>query len=216
MNLTEFNEIVDRCTPHASAKEKDFLESVKSFLQRRGEVTIGQESWINSISEKYSLDFLAEAETWESAWSSEHRTEAIRIAYYYEANPPYYSNYVITIFSDPENFILSKREWDRFCENKYAKKIRKEYNSPQRFSAGDMVQIRKTNKILEANYSASGHAGLRYNRLANRVGFVLKTNAKPIIRAAKGSRIYQILLTGESAPIFAHEADLKLPRGIKK
>ena len=52
--------------------------------------------------------------------------------------------------------------------------------------------------------------------MVDKVGFVIKTDARPVTRAAKGSRMYQILITGETAPIYAHESDLKRVRNVKK
>ena len=49
-------------------------------------------------------------------------------------------------------------------------------------------------------------------RIANMTGFVLQVDALPITRAAKGSRIYKVLLAGDTSPIFCHESDLKKQR----
>ena len=54
--------------------------------------------------------------------------------------------------------------------------------------------------------------------MVDKVGFVIKTDAKPVLRAARGSRIYQILITGEVA-LYAHESDLEgkeMSRKIKR
>tara|TARA_R100000426_G_C4796730_1_gene100914 strand:- start:693 stop:851 length:159 start_codon:yes stop_codon:yes gene_type:complete len=52
--------------------------------------------------------------------------------------------------------------------------------------------------------------------MANKVCMVLEVDAKPITRAAKGARIYKVLITDEAQPIFAHESDLKKSRRPKK
>ena len=76
------------------------------------------------------------------------------------------------------------------------------------------MEIRKTNKITQANYNR-GLPPLQ-PLWAGKVGFVLDVSCRPIVRAARGSKIYKILLTGQPAPIFAHESDLKNHRGTKK
>jgi hypothetical protein len=208
MNVAELNEIITRVGNLPSEKESTFLDSAHTYLISKGFLTHGQQSWAESISNKYSAEAIAATEAWAKNWTQEHRKIALRVARYYEANPPYYNNYLQTIFSDPGEFILSKREWDKFCENKYAKKIRKEYDSPPKFSQGDRIQIRKTNKVSQANYDGSGTMVFT-PPVDNKFGFIIKVNAKPITRAAKGSRIYQVLLVGKVSPIFCHESDLK-------
>ena len=44
---------------------------------------------------------------------------------------------------------------------------------------------------------------------------VLEVNSLPITRAAKGARIYKVLITDEAQPIYAHESDLKKARRPK-
>ena len=118
------------------------------------------------------------------------------------------------VMSDPENFVLSKKEWDIFCENKYALKIRNNYKEPLKFKVSDCVQVRANNKIDVANADPDCYPNrsARY-KMQQKVGFVLETDAKPVTRAAKGSRIYKVLFTGETAPVYAHESDLKRKRG---
>ena len=191
--------------------EKEFLESIRSYWLRKGTLTPGQTSWFERLEEKYSEEQHAQTEKWLSAFSPYHRQTALQVARYYEANPPYFETYVHKILSNPESFTLTEREWNKFCENKYAKKIRKSYEESLRFHVGDCVQIRKTNKVSTANYNNEGY--IRGDK-SEKVGFVLKTDALPVTRAAKGSRVYQVLLVGDVSPIYAHESDLK--RGKKR
>ena len=107
-------------------------------------------------------------------------------------------------------------------ENKYALKIRAVYEHDDKFGAGDFVQIRTNNRVDLANIGPDGRQLPSYKRakvngqISNKYAMILKTQAKPVTRAAKGSKIYQILLTDESQTIFAHESDLKKARRTKK
>jgi len=208
MNIIQLEELIHRTKNHCSEKEYNFMQSAKTFLVSRHYLSDNQQSWLDSISEKYSEEVILESQKWDANWSDAHRTTAKRVAYYYEANPPYYSNYVMKILANPEKFTLSKKEWDTFCENKYAKKIRKEYDSSRKFQVGDCVQIRKTNKIGIANYNKYGPK----SQDGDKVGFIVRVDAKPVTRAAKGARIYQLLLAGASSPIYVHESDIKAKR----
>jgi hypothetical protein len=95
----------------------------------------------------------------------------------------------------------------------------KNYEEELKFKVGDTIQIRATNKIDVANASNDGFSypdrSVR-RKMVDKVGFVIKEDAKPVLRAARGSRIYQILITGEVAPIYAHESDLKRIKNVKK
>lgn len=211
-------EIIDKVIKFSEGlsteKEQTFLQSIRSQYIQKGTLSFGQENWLASLKDKYSPENIATMRLWEASWSDTHRIEAIRVARYYRENPPYFSALVHKVLSDSENFTLSKKEWDKFCENKYAKKIRNEYNLAPKYQVGDCIQIRRKNQLRRANYSNNMDQNI--GRVCDRTGFVLKQNAKPVVRAAKGSKIYQILLTGATSPIYAHESDLKKTRMPKK
>ena len=87
------------------------------------------------------------------------------------------------------------------------------------YNVGDFVQIRATNRVDIANTNQKeGHMPRRSvcSKLANKFCMVLEVNAKPITRAAKGARVYKVLVTDEAQPIYAHESDLKKARRPKK
>ena len=202
---------------YVSRKEEEFLTSLSAYAKHNGRITTGQRGWYDSLKEKYSPEKIADKVRWDQHFGDEHRETALRIARYYEANPPYFNDIVTRILRDEAGFKLGLLEWKRFCENKYAQKILAEYETDEKFQKGQCIQVRATNKVDVANASLDSlpRRSAR-NKVANKVGFVLSVNSKPITRAAKGSRIYQVLLAGESSPIFAHESDLKKPRGMKK
>lgn len=207
MQLPEIIELKERVSLHGTQKELDFLNSAQNYFMRNGTLTVGQIRWADSISEKYSDEKLQLAREWDDQWSDWHRDVATKVAEYY-ATTTYFSSYVARVKSNPEDFRFSSTEWNKFCENKYAKKIRKEYEQPLLFSVGQPVKIRATNKVRAINDRSLG-------RVYDKLGFILKVNAKPITRAAKGSKIYQVLLAGDNSPIFCHESDLKKCRGKK-
>jgi hypothetical protein len=207
MNISELEQLRKRVASHASEKELEFLASAQNYFTRNNCLTTGQLNWVASIATKYSEEKLKEESKWLELFTDDHREKAIRVANYYSENPPYFQDYVSRINSDPGGFVLSLREWKKFCENKYAKKILNEYESEPKFSVGQTIQIRATNKVRAANYNRS------VGRIANKVGFILQVDAKPITRAAKGSRVYKVLLSDDPSPLFCHEADLKTKRG---
>ena len=107
------------------------------------------------------------------------------------------------------------------CKNKYAKRVLAAYGEIPKFTAGEMAQIRATNRLDVANFRDANTDHRHPNRAsaraaANKVCMILSADALPITRAAKGARIYKILINGEGRPVYAHESDLKRPRGVKK
>ena len=140
---------------HLTEREKSFLESLVGQLSKNNYISHAQQSWMSKILEKYSPEFMQMEEAWKSSFSDSHREQATKVAAYYKANPPYYSKYVHRIESDPENFVLTRREWDKFCDNKYAKKVLEVYSLDPKFDKNDCIQIRSNNRLDLANPSNS-------------------------------------------------------------
>jgi hypothetical protein len=206
--LGDITGLAARSQQYSTPREKQFLESCASRLSEGDSLTYSQERWADLLMGKYSEENIKEEVAWKESFGKEKRKIAYQVAEYYQFNPPYFANIVQTVLANPESFVLSRDQWKRFCENKYALKIRNLHSEPPKFQKSDCIQVRSRNKISLAN------RGFRTLRLPkpNHVGFVLEVDALPITRAAKGSRVYKILLTGESSPIYAHESDLKRKR----
>ena len=131
------------------------------------------------------------------------------MAHYYKANPPYYEGVVQLVLSDPSGHHLSMKVWAKFCENKYAKRVLAQYDQEALFKTGEFVQVRKNNRIDLAKQNVSP---INHRDLANKHAVILEVNTAPIVRAAKGSRIYKILPVGLVRPVYVHESDLKKGR----
>tara|TARA_Y100000592_G_scaffold101037_1_gene184840 strand:+ start:57923 stop:58570 length:648 start_codon:yes stop_codon:yes gene_type:complete len=203
VSLESVRTLRNQASKYFTDRESEFLGSLEKRLENGREPSWGQQRWYGDIARKYSPENLAAEMAWEHSFGPEERLIATRVATYYSANPPYFSNYVARIAEDPSGFFLSRTEWNKFCENKYALKIRSAYEQELKFKVGDCVQIRKTNKIPRSNYPRDLHP------LGDKVAFILKTDAAPVTRAAKGSRVYSILLVGSSSAFNVYEADIK-------
>ena len=210
MNLTDkIANVLDDPENILSTREVEFLKSIKSQSRIRG-LSEGQQRWFDQIASKYSEESILKRQMWMLNWTDEHRDIAKKVAIYYKNNPPYFSSYVAQIEADPEGFCLTETQWTKFCENKYALKIRNIYEEDLKYQQGDCIQVRKTNKVSYLNSNYSGRT------LADKVGFVVGRDVKPVTRAAKGSRIYRILVTGLESTILVHESDIKKHRRPKK
>lgn len=212
INTSQIKNLMKGARNYLTHREGEFLESILSQSEWRKNLSIGQEQWLRKIEDKYTAENLKEMANWAKNFSDEHRDIATKVALYYQTTQ-YYAHCVHTVMSNPQNFVLSKKEWDIFCENKYALKIRNNYKEPLKFKVADCVQVRASNKIDVANADPDCYPNraARY-KMSNKVGFIIQADAKPVTRAAKGSRIYKVLFTGETKPVYAHESDLKRKR----
>ena len=224
--MTDLNAIFQDLS-HAQSEmtdwDREFYISLKQQFETKSSLSTAQTYHLERMSKRYDELTLAEGRAFKVNYDQAHRQIAVQVANYYDVqHPRYYGNIVDKVLLDPENHVLTLEQWRKMCENKYALKIRAVYENDDRFKSGDFVQIRANNRIDLANISADGRELPSYKRtkvngqISNKYALVLKSGAKPITRAAKGSKIYQILLTDESQTIFAHESDLKKARRVKK
>ena len=212
-SLKDIDVIISRGNKMFTQREHKFLQSAREQLILSRALTYPQRSWVDSIEKKYSPEKRKEESEWLNGFDNAKRAIALQVAKYYDANPPYYSGLVHTILSNPETAVLTSSEWKQFCENKYSLKVRKIYEQQLKFKVADCVQIRVNNRLDLANCDPHGFPNrAARHREKNKIGFILEADAKPVTRTAKGSRIYKILLTGDTHPIYAHESDLKRKR----
>ena len=206
---------------HIAYGDKQFYLSL--FWQhetRKRELSSSQLYHLERLYNKYSMEEIKKKKEFEQNYSDDLRAVAVKCAQYYaDQYPPYYDNIVEKVLADPQGHVLSYVEYNKMCNNKYAKKILACYEQEAKYQVGDFVQIRATNRVDIANTNTKdGHHPRRSvcARMANKFCMVLEVNAKPITRAAKGARVYKVLITDEAQPIYAHESDLKKARGKKK
>jgi hypothetical protein len=187
---------------------------------KSGPLSSPQMMYLERMYNKYSMEEIKKKEEFAQNYSDEHRDTAVKCAQYYaDQYPPYYDRIVAKVLDDPPSHTLTYNEYNKMCNNKYAKKILACYEEKAKYNAGDIVQIRANNRIDVANTNQKeGHMPRRSSchSMANKVCIILEVNSLPITRAAKGARIYKVLITDEAQPIYAHESDLKKTRRSKK
>ena len=135
---------------------EEFVASVLKQSKVR-QLSASQLSVLSRLRAKYNPETLEEEVEWSKNYSIDHRTTAVRVAKYY-AKTEYFSALCTRILSDPTGHTLTKKEFGKFCENKYARRVLANYESTPRFQSGDLVMGRKANKLsnIEKNtYGAS-------------------------------------------------------------
>tara|TARA_Y100000592_G_scaffold99255_1_gene174669 strand:+ start:28726 stop:29415 length:690 start_codon:yes stop_codon:yes gene_type:complete len=209
---------------HLAYGDKQFYLSLFWQHENRKKNTSGLSSsqlyHLERLYNKYSMEEIKKKQEFEQNYSDDHRNIAVKCANYYANQyPPYFDGIVEKVLKDPQGHVLSYNEYNKMCNNKYAKKILACYEEEVKYKVGDFVQIRCTNRVDIANTNQKdGHRPRRSvcASMANKMCMILEVNAKPITRAAKGARLYKVLVTDEARPIYAHESDLKRVRGKNK
>ncbi len=206
---------------HMNAWEQGFVDSLEHQFKQKGRLSVSQDRHLLKLTDKYNMDKIREAQQWNKNYGPEQRDIAVKCAKYYDGQYTNYFHDIVTkVLDDPEGHILSLGEFNKMCKNKYALKVLESYNAPEKFAVGEIVQIRANNRVDIANTDAKTGAVPRGMRATwffkNKTCMVLEVNALPVTRAAKNSRVYKVLITDETSPIYAHESDLKSLRRSKK
>jgi hypothetical protein len=196
-----------------------FLNSMKKQLASGRDLSPGQEKYVSDIESKCCKQSIDDAKKWIDEYNDDLREIAVICAEYYALLPEgYFSNIYHKVLGDPKSHVLSKNEFTKMCMNKYATKVIQEQQSECRFNVGDMVEIRKTNRIDIAPNRNTAHA-YKLFRAAMRgertLALVMETKARPMNRAIAGGKIYKILPTTTGLPVYAAEKDLKRTKKVK-
>ena len=206
---------------HMNTWEQGFVESLEHQFKQKGRLSLSQEKHLFKLTDKYNMDRIREENAWCRNYGPDQRDIAVKCAKYYDSQyQVYFHDIVNKVLGDPEHHVLTLGEYNKLCKNKYTLKVLASYDEPEKFAVGDMVQIRANNRIDIANTNIkNGHhprGAFCSFKFANKTCMVLEVNAKPISRAAKGARVYKVLIIDETSPIYAHESDLKKLRRSKK
>ena len=205
---------------HMNTWEQGFVESLQYQFKQKGRLSDSQERHLFKLSDKYNMDKIRETQKWNKNYGPKQRDIAVKCAKYYDSQyQVYFHDIVSKVLNDPEGHFITFGEYNKLCNNKYAKKILASYDAPIKFEVGDIVQIRANNRIDIANTDHKTGAVAKGTRstwgLIDKTCMILEVNAKQVTRPAKGARVYKILVTGEMKPIYAHESDLKILRRRK-
>jgi len=192
---------------------KSFADSILEYFNSKGRLSESQLSYLKRIEERYSDESLNE----ESEWSKKYhevRDLAYKMATYYKYSPvPYFSDIVRKVMDDPEGHVLTKREFTKICMNKYSEKVMDTYRAKPKYKKGQIVEMRVSHRIDLVPWNKLDYTTIRQKISApteagQMVGIVTNVDCKPITRASKGAKIYQVLFPG-LIPLYVHESDIK-------
>ena len=145
--------------------EKGFIESVNDQMKRGRTLSSNQERIVNRCIEKTTPEKVAEGEEWAKEYRANHREIALICAKYYKAEG--YFTFLSTSILEDEDFVPSKQQFTKMCENKYAKRVIENSKSPFQFGLGDLAKVRK---VVGRNHGGEpGFPNQPHQRRENRI-----------------------------------------------
>lgn len=193
--------------------ERDFVVSVASQFAKSGKLSTAQRNVLDRCAEKTSSDKVKERNDWIAAYDEEKRRIATLCANYYKREG-YFTQLCENILNDV-GFIPSKEQYEKMCENKYAKKVIEADKTEPEFQAGDLAIIRsgiRRSSFVDLGVRPTIDLYRDYTKLINQVVVILEyDNSRP----RTGKMVTFCLLTDPSAKFTGDEKFLKKTRGKK-
>ena len=181
-------------------KTREFIVSLLDFFNKNGGLTENQLSAFEKLESRWSPQEKIKLEDWKKEYLANYQEEAKIVAQYYSS-----TGYFVTLANNvlqDENFIPSKKGFNKMVKNKYAQKILSAHYQTPRFKVNEMVQVRSN--VGKRGYDSA------LSSLRSRLCFVL-ANDLIIKNACEGAKRYQVLPMGESCPIDIEERYLMKP-----
>jgi hypothetical protein len=184
--------------------DNGFASSVLSQVKAGRTLSPKQLALVDDIEKRYNPEAKAARSDWLSNYGPEHREIAKVCAEYY-SNTPYYQDLVRKILANPDTFVLTQKQYNSMCQNKYALKVIKNHEAKPKYDLQSVVELRKTSDKYKNNYP--------FNR-KGKPGFIIKTgHIAP--ESCAGGLYYSVLFAGEVQPVDVQERDIKLMKKAK-
>jgi hypothetical protein len=140
--------LMERAAWKTWEEAKRIAADIRDYINKNNRCSRFQAQLISNLCSLYDVATLPAIENWASTYknSEEMKLNFSRCCEYYLRlyENMYYKNITGKYTADPENFIPSRKEYELICENKFTKKILEAYKQKPKFSAGDIVKIKKS------------------------------------------------------------------------
>lgn len=117
--------------------EADFAKGIQKIWDKHRYLTVGQYDILTKIEERNTPAAVKERLDWVANWDEEHAQKFHRAMRYYK-NTVYFPGIVKAYNENPE-YIPSKAEYQKICENSYMKRMFAYDAQPAKFSVGSLV-----------------------------------------------------------------------------
>jgi hypothetical protein len=170
--------------------EVGFLTSIKNQFERNAELTLSQKqlNWFQKIEGKVNSYNPVE---WQQSWDAEKKRNLKIVIEYYKHSGLYFHDIIQWTIDNPDK-IISKQNYQRIAENKYAKKVIKALSDSPAYNEGEYVTVRSSHSIPTKFFKHKG-----------KMFFILRPLDKAVA-AAHGARLY-LVLSSDSAETFIIE-----------
>jgi hypothetical protein len=198
---TEMGTVIKTLLANPALEQRDqgFVESIRNQYARWGNLSDKQSNAIMTVFEKYSPAGQAKRDQWIAEYKEEHLKDATIAAQYYKANPPYFQSLVANILTD-ENFVPTKRQYNKLVKNKYAAKAIACTHAEPKYQVND---------VIEARQNSGNYTNRAYELAKGQKGFIIKVDSAPVVSAAKGAKRYLVLPVGSAVPLHVEERTIK-------
>ena len=174
---------------------RNFVESLTEQNNLGKQLSTKQLEVFAKIKNQYSEEAVEESKRWRDEYDDEKRKIAKICAEYYNRMGYYFKDLSHKILNQ-EDFIPSKKQWDKLTQNKYAQKVLKSSHLHEsKYKVSETVYMRKTSQMYRAEFDKTP-------------GFIVKENVCPP-EAVNGGRFYSVLFAGRSKTVNVAEKDLK-------
>ena len=197
MHKTRLDKLIQEQEQEKDSKDLPFLQSLRSNLEKWGNLTEKQVKAMERIEYLASAEGKAAVAAWHKTYPVEYRKNALVCAHYYLANPPYFNDLATKIVTQ-EGFVPTEKQYMAMCDNKYTKRVLREAKAPPLYAKGDIVQVRNAQSLPYTLFALRGKPCI-----------VIENSTGRITTHATGAKVYKILPFGESATAHCQERYLK-------
>ena len=176
--------------------DRGFLESVQDQLKKGRKLSEKQEKALEKVFARHTEEAKQERADWFTNFGEAKRERLRVIADYYLRVGSYFMDLVANVKHD-ENFVPTKKQYHAMCENKYSEKIWENYKTPAKFQRGDLIMIRKVQRLSES--------------WRGKVCVVLDNNGNRF-EPFKGGRPYDVFVPELGKKLQLHERDVMRKR----
>jgi len=224
MNVEQLKDLIgkfeeqEKILPGSGAYQVGVLESMLAGCEKWGNLTPRQLEFVNNL--KQSITSPLELAEWKEEFLAEHKDKFRYIVRWYsEEKLPYHSNTVLSAVED-ENYIPSKRDYDRLVGNRYSTRVIEEMLEKEpKYALGDVIQMRDTYSRRDAQGQVYHH---RYDDASSLGGlwkepekswcYIVVENDLMPKNPCIGGRRYKLLPFGDGVLLTTEERYIKKAR----
>ena len=209
--VPQIQETLDRSI--CSGWDRAFLESIISQLDRGKILTSKQKTLLGRVLTQNTAEEEESLEGWKDEYFTLHHHSAVQVAHYH-LHHPYYRDMAQDIIYGK---VPRRKRFIKMINNKYTKKVLREYAKSPRFKLGTYVKAKTSFERVHMsfvknlteekflNWNEKRHAFLNFMAKG---GIILAVDNE-IHSAAKGAKRYEILGIGSSLIFYIEERFLK-------